>query len=54
MQTEIKENPKRIGNGWWTAQENEKTEEAIKSIGKNLNLYIESSSFLTQKSNNNC
>ena len=25
MQTEIEENPKRIGNGWWTAQDNEKT-----------------------------
>lgn len=45
MQTEIEENPRRIGNGWWTAQENEKTTGGSNKAygGKTWNLYTESS-----------
>ena len=41
MQTEIEENPRRIGNSWWTAQENEKTTGGSnKACGEKLEIYI--------------
>ena len=41
MQTEIEEYPRRIGHGWWTAQENEKTiRGSNKAYWEKLEIYI--------------